>query len=371
MGDDPIHWFAMINSLITVLLLSGVVAMVVMRTLYKDITNYNQLETQEEAREETGWKLVHADVFRPPLGANLLCVCVGTGVQVFGMVLVTMIFALLGFFSPPNRGGLNTPMVLLWMFMGIFAGYSSARLYKMFKGTEWKKIAIMTAFMFPAICFGLFFMLNALIWREKSCGAVPFGIMFASVLLWFGVSVPLVFVGSYLGFKRPAVEDPVKTNEIPRQIPKRAWYNIKWVLSMLSGGFIPITVVFVEFCSILRSIWLDQFYYSFGFLFIVFVILLVACSEMAILLCYFQLRSEDYNWWWRAYLTVGSSALYMFSYSIFYFFTSLWIEKFVSAILYFGYMLIGSFAFFFLTGTIGFYACFWFVRKIYSSVKFD
>lgn len=371
MVDDPIHWFAMINSLITVLFLSGVVAMVVMRTLYKDITNYNQLETQEEAQEETGWKLVHADVFRPPLGANLLCVCVGTGVQVFGMVLVTMIFALLGFFSPPNRGGLNTPMVLLWMFMGIFAGYSSARLYKMFKGTEWKKIAIMTAFMFPAICFGLFFMLNALIWREKSCGAVPFEIMFASVLLWFGVSVPLVFVGSYLGFKRPAVEDPVKTNEIPRQIPKRAWYNIKWMLSMLSGGFIPITVVFVEFCFIWRSIWLDQFYYSFGFLFIVFVILLVSCSEMAIQLCYFQLRSEDYNWWWRAYLTVGSSAVYMFSYSMFYFFTSLWIEKFVSAILYFGYMLIGSFAFFFLTGTVGFYACFWFVTKIYSSVKFD
>jgi transmembrane 9 superfamily protein 2/4 len=24
-----------------------------------------------------------------------------------------------------------------------------------------------------------------------------------------------------------------------------------------------------------------------------------------------------------------------------------------------------------LTGTIGFYACFWFVRKIYASVKID
>ena len=35
------------------------------------------------------------------------------------------------------------------------------------------------------------------------------------------------------------------------------------------------------------------------------------------------------------------------------------------------YMLIGSYAFFVLTGTIGFYACFWFVRKIYSSVKID
>ena len=70
-------------------------------------------------------------------------------------------------------------------------------------------------------------------------------------------------------------------------------------------------------------------------------------------------------------MTIGSSGLYMFAYSIFYFFTSLEIEKFVSVIIYFGYMLMGSFAFFVLTGTIGFCACFWFVRKIYSSVKFD
>lgn len=29
------------------------------------------------------------------------------------------------------------------------------------------------------------------------------------------------------------------------------------------------------------------------------------------------------------------------------------------------------FLFFLLTGTVGFFACFWFVRKIYSVVKVD
>lgn len=126
------------------------------------------------------------------------------------MSLVTMIFALLGFLSPSNRGGLMTAMVLLWVFMGLFAGYSSARLYKMFKGTDWKKMSLQTAFMFPAFLFSIFFMLNALIWGEKSSGAVPFGTMFVLVLLWFGISVPLVFLGSFLGYRKPAVEDPVK-----------------------------------------------------------------------------------------------------------------------------------------------------------------
>ncbi|KAF5748119.1 hypothetical protein HS088_TW04G00069 [Tripterygium wilfordii] len=227
-----------------------------------------------------------------------------------------------------------------------------------------------TAIMFPGIVSAIFFVLNALIWGEKSSGAVPFGTMFALVFLWFGISVPLVFVGSYVGFRKPAIEDPVKTNKIPRQIPAQAWY-MNPAFSILIGGILPFGAVFIELFFILTSIWLNQFYYIFGFLFLVFIILLVTCAEITIVLCYFQLCSEDYLWWWRSYLTSGSSAVYLFLYATFYFFTKLEITKFVSGVLYFGYMLIASYAFFVLTGTIGFYACFWFTRLIYSSVKID
>lgn len=370
MSDDQIHWFSIVNSLMIVLFLSGMVAMIMLRTLYRDISKYNELETQEEAQEETGWKLVHGDVFRPPVNSDLLCVYAGTGVQCLGMMVVTMLFAVLGFLSPSNRGGLMTAMLFLWVFMGIFAGYAAARLYKMFKGTEWKRIALRTAFLFPGSVAVVFFILNALIWGEKSSGAVPFGTMFALIFLWFGISVPLVFVGSYVGFRKQAIEDPVKTNKIPRQIPEQAWY-MNPIFSILIGGILPFGAVFIELFFILTSIWLNQYYYIFGFLFIVFMILIVTCAEITIVLCYFQLCSEDYLWWWRSYLTSGSSALYLFLYAAFYFFTKLEITKPVSGMLYFGYMLIASYAFFVLTGTIGFYACFWFTRLIYSSVKID
>ena len=97
----------------------------------------------------------------------------------------------------------------------------------------------------------------------------------------------------------------------------------------------------------------------------------MTCAEISVVLTYFQLCGEDYHWWWRSFLTSGSSALYLFIYCAFYFATKLDITKPVSAALYFGYMFLFSYAFFVVTGTIGFLASLWFVRAIYASVKID
>ena len=180
---------------------------------------------------------------------------------------------------------------------------------------------------------------------KKSAGVVPFETMFSSVLVWFGIFVPLVFMGSYFGYKEPTIEDPVKTNQIPRKIPEQAWY-MQPIFSIPIGGILPFGVVSIGLFFRLTSIWLHQFYCIFGFLFIVFVILMVTCAEITIILCYFELCSEDYNWWWRSYLTADSSAFYLFLYATFYFFTKMEMTKLVARILYFGYVLIMSYSFF-------------------------
>jgi len=367
--DSQIHWFSIINSMMIVLFLTGMVAMIMMRTLHQDFRRYNQVDS-EEAQEDTGWKLVHGDVFRPPTNALLFSVLVGTGVQVLSMTVVTMVFAVLGFLSPANRGSLLTALLVFFVLMGIFAGYFSARTYKMCKGQAWKKCTLMVAFMFPGIVFGTLFLLNFFLWGAGSSAALPFGSMVALIALWFGISVPLAFLGSYFGFKKRALEQPVRTNQIPRQIPEQAWY-MRPIFSIFMGGILPFGAVFIELFFILSSIWQHQIYYLFGFLFIVFIILIATCAEITIVMCYFQLCSEDYHWWWRSYLTPGSAAVYMFLYSAFYFFTKLQVSYFISGLLYFGYIFILSFAFFVLTGTIGFYACLFFVRKIYSYIKVD
>lgn len=370
MTDDQIHWFSIINSLMIVLFLTGMVAMIMMRTLHADFRRYHEMETSEEAQEETGWKLVHGDVFRPPSSPMLLSVSVGSGVQVLAMSVITMAFAVLGFLSPANRGGLMTAMVVLMVVMSIFAGYFAARVYKMFKGKMWKQTTILTATLYPGITFSVFFLLNMIIWGEKASGAVPFLILLELFGLWFGISVPLTFFGAYFGFRKPVADPPVRVNQIPRQVPDQVWY-MQPIFSILMGGILPFGAIFIELFFILSSIWLHQFYYLFGFLLIVFIILVLTCAEITIVMCYFQLCSEDYHWWWRAFLTSGASAFYMFLYSIFYFFTKLQITKVLSGMLYFGYTFIMAVELFLLTGAIGFYACFFFVRKIYGAIKVE
>jgi len=372
-GDPEIHWFSIINSLVIVVFLSGMLAMILLRTLLRDIARYNESDNLEDAQEESGWKLVHGDVFRRPPYRKTLAVCAGTGIQILMMTVITLAFAAVGLLSPANRGALLQSMLLLFTFMGFPAGYVSARINKLFEGEECTKnfrVTFMTAMQFPGVCFAIFFILDILIWSQKSTGAVPFGTMFLLLVLWFGISLPLVFVGSYFGYKKPCISLPVRTNQIPRQIPPQHWLS-RPICACLIGGILPFGAVFTELLFIMSSIWQHRFYYLFGFLVLVLVILIITCAEVSIAFTYFQLAGEDYRWWWRAYWSSASSAVYVFLYSILYFYTRLQMTKFVSIALYFGYMFIASYAFCLLTGSVGFLATFYFVRGIYGSIKVD
>lgn len=218
--------------------------------------------------------------------------------------------------------------------------------------------------------FIVFLTLNFFLIGAESSAAVPFGTIAALFALFFLISVPLCFLGAYLGFRKPKIESPVRTNQIPRQIPEQPFYLRKWQ-SILLGGVLPFGSIFIELYFIMSSIWGSKIYYLFGFLLVIGFILFLTCAEVAILMCYFQLCSENYHWWWRAFLTAGSSGLYTFIYSILYYTSRFNQVNFASSVLYFGWSTVISLLFFLWTGFIGFTACFLFVRKIYASIKID
>lgn len=366
-----IQWFSIINSLMISLFLTAMVAMILLRTVYLDFARYNNIDDEEEIQEESGWKLIHGDVFRPPVASGLLSVFVGSGAQILCMTAITLVFALLGFLSPSFRGGLLTTMLSLWVLSSAICGYFSARIYSGLGGTNKRSVTLGSAFLFSGITFVVFFALNFLLWVSGSTGAVPFFTLLLLLVMWFGISVPLNVIGAFAGYKQKAYEFPVRTNQIPREIPNASKFSN--MLFGLFSGILPFGVVFMELVFILNSIWQNEIFYFFGFLGAVFLILVVTCAEVSIVLTYLQLSKESYHWWWPAFVSTASSGLYVFGYSLIFLFTQPGLEgiHIVSTMIYTGYMLLGSFMFALGAGCIGFLSSFAFVRKIYASVHID
>jgi transmembrane 9 superfamily protein 2/4 len=368
-----VHWLSILNSLVIVVVLSAMIGAILVRNLRRDFGRYNRLATDEEKAEdleEFGWKLVHADVFRPPsFSPLLLAVCCGTGAQLFCMSILTILFSAMGFLSPSNRGALIMAQLLLYVLMGSVAGYVTSRLYKTFKGKSWQKATAAVAFGFPGICFGVFIIMNIVALSQGSSDAVPVTTMIVLLVLWFGISTPLVFFGAYFGYKQDAIEFPVNTSSIPRQIPDQPWF-MSVPFSLIVGGILPFGACFVELYFILASVWTDQYYYVFAFLLLVFGILFITCAEITVLFNYFQLTGENYHWWWRSFTTAGSTGIYVFLYSFVYF-KQLEANAFATYVLYFGYMALASLGLFLMTGCVGVISCLWFNKTIFGSIKID
>ncbi|KJR84361.1 uncharacterized protein SPSK_08782 [Sporothrix schenckii 1099-18] len=380
--EPKIHWFSLINSAIIVVFLVLTVLSVMVRTLKKDIARYNRLDqinlddlsgtsaVDDGVQEDSGWKLVHGDVFRAPAHPLLLSVFLGNGAQLFVMTGFTIVFALLGFLSPSNRGSLGTIMILLYTILGFVGGYASARVYKAFGGEKWKLNIALTPLLVPGLVFTVFFLLDLFLWAKQSSGAVPFTTMIVIVGIWFVISVPLSFAGSWIGFRSAAIESPVHTNQIPRQIPPVTTY-LKPIPSMLLVGILPFGAIFVELYFIMNSIWFSKIYYMFGFLFLCYGLMIITCAAVTVLMVYFLLCAENYHWQWRAFLAAGTTSLYIFANAIIYWISKLSISSLAGSVLYVGYSALISFLFFILTGSIGFFSSWWFTRKIYGSIKVD
>jgi transmembrane 9 superfamily protein 2/4 len=231
--DPKIHWFSLVNSAIIVVFLVFTVVSILLRALRKDIARYNRLDSinlddlsgtsavDDGIQEDSGWKLVHGDVFRTPGSPLILSVFLGNGAQLFVMTGFTIAFALLGFLSPSNRGSLGTIMILLYTVLGFIGGYVSARVYKSFGGERWKLNIGLTPLLVPGIVFGTFFLLDLFLWAGESSGAVPFTTMIVIIGIWFLISVPLSFVGSWVGFRQP----PSSANK-PNSSPNSTQHDI-------------------------------------------------------------------------------------------------------------------------------------------------
>jgi transmembrane 9 superfamily protein 2/4 len=135
--------------------------------------------------------------------------------------LVTLLLATLGFLSPASRGALLTTTIILFVLLSFVAGGSAVALWGIMERSYegWVGVALHVSLFLPGIVMLIFTVLNIALKHTGSLGAVPAGIYFTIMAIWFLVSVPLTFVGGFMATRLPILDYPVKTNQIPRQIP--------------------------------------------------------------------------------------------------------------------------------------------------------
>ena len=200
--------------------------------------------------------------------------------------------------------------------------------------------------------------------------------MIALLCIWVFLVLPLTFVGSLAGRRRGMSKQarqqqfPTRTNPIPRPIPDKPWYLESYFI-VLAGGLLPFGSILIELYFVFSSFWAYKIYYVYGFLLLILLILWVVVACVCIVGTYFQLNSEDWRWHWVSYGIGGSIALYVYLYSIYYFFAKTRMYGLFQSCYYFGYMMVGCFMLFMICGSVGHLAASHFVHRIYSSVKID
>merc|ERR1719464_2412917 len=244
-----------------------------------------------------------------------------------------------------------TAVLVFYVLGGCLAGYVSSRLYKSFRGRQWQLYTLLAATAFPGLCFGTF-------------------VFFNTILAFFKSTASVAFLGAYFGYKRDSIEFPCVTSTIARAIPAPT-LAMHPLVGICLAGMIPFAAAYVELFFIMTSLWMDQFYYVFGFTLAVYLVLLVTCAEVTVLLVYYQLCAENHRWWWFSLLTSGSAAAYTFLYSCFWFRSLEASRMLITYLLYFGYMFLICTAMFLATGAVGALTSLWFVRKIFGTIKVD
>jgi transmembrane 9 superfamily protein 2/4 len=376
---DQIHWYSLANSAGVCVVLLAILLSSLVFCLRKERNLYNTLETDEECSEyveQHGWIAIRGNVFRPPTFPSVFAVICGTGAQLMCTTSLIVILSAVGFLSAARGGRGHFLMVALVTFasMGAVAGFVSAILCKTFKSTSWWRAATLTAFGFPGLSFGVFFLVNMIERTHESTKALSLSNSFALVLLWFCAEVPLVFLGASVGFKCDPIEFPFEPvgDEARRLPPRRPWY--KRVLIFLARAILfdimPFAAVYVELFFILATTWVGSYYNTFGFMLLTLFIAIVTCAFTSVVITYFRLRREDYRWWWSSLTTAGAIGLYVFLFSIIYS-RQLKMISLVALSIYFLYMALVSLGIAFMFGFVGVMANIWFTKRMYSTLQRD
>ena len=410
-----IHWFSIFNSFMMVIFLSSLVSIIMIRTLKRDYARYanhyqnsnieegnlsdaddsdsekKQLkESSANLTEESGWKQVHGDVFRAPPYLPLFAAIIGIGWQIVALISSVLLFAALGKLHGDvyeERGEMLHAFMYCYCLSSIVAGYASGSYFKRYYNTTsktstsftqgsqaWQGVLLLTIIILPTIVTTIIAVLHAISMYYGTISSITFIVIFKLFSLWVFISVPLTVLGTLIGRHRPSTSKenfPCRVNSIPRPIPDDVpWHGQPMYLIPLSG-LLPFGSIFIELYYVLTSLWNYKYYHVYGFLLAMYMILAIVVSLTTIISIYFCLNAENYHWQWTSFATGASTSVYVFLYSVYYFFFRTSMHGLLQTAFYFGYTFLLTLSIGLLCGTLGHNASSQFVKRIFGNVKVD
>lgn len=376
--EHQIHWFSIFNAFMMVVFLCGLVSLILMRTLKNDLARYDSDREMDgldrDFGDDSGWKQIHGDVFRRPPNLILYAACFGAGMQMTAMVLCVILMAIAGSLYV-DPGALISATLVSYAATSIVSGYSSAVLYQQYfvpkKGPKWIICMIITALLLPSVCLFVVLMLNAVSIYHGTQVLIPTGALVYIILIWSVVALPLHILGTIIGRNwgvRTAF--PCRVNALPRQIPEQPWYTKHLVIIPLAG-WLPYGAIFIEMYFILTSFWAFKLYYVFGFLFVVYLILIIVTGSVTVVATYFMLNHEDYRWQWCTFYASGSTSFYVWCYSLYFYQFKTNMTGSLQLTYYLMYMTTFCLALGLMTASIGTAAATLFVKRIYHNIHVD
>ncbi len=154
-----------------------------------------------------------------------------------------------------ERGTILTVFIVCYSLTSFVGGYVSGGYYARNEGRSWIKVMLLTASLFPGVCFAIASILNTIAIFYHSLAAVPFFYILAVLLLWAFISFPLCLVGTILGRNLNSTPSyPCRVKRIPSSIPLKAWYLRPLTLA-LAGGLLPFGSIFIEIYFVFVSFW--------------------------------------------------------------------------------------------------------------------
>ena len=398
-----VHWMLLLLSLTVIMLMTLVVTVVVLSMVHKDINTSRpglpQFYDGTPKPSPAKWSQLASQVLTRPWAPLMLAILVAMGIQTLVACLGVLVILAINFWFfdtlrgavaviERHQGPILTLAIVVLVLLGIILTYGGVLFYKLVTNhllnTPYSKrkimvLSILFAGALPAVVVATVLVLNFFVWAKQLSTALPLGTI-VTVLLFLGlVQIPLGMVGgfyanrqrfdpkSFLTLTAAGVQEKLSVSG------RRYIWITNPLFSTVVFGLFPFMLIYVELTYVFHALWLEKTtYYTYGFLLVAFVLLIIIVAECTIVAIYTSLAVyNDPNWHWLAYRCGALVGVYVFGFVTYYFFAYLDVREWVSVLVYFSYMLLMLICLGVACGALGVLTGLFFVKRVFGSLKND